>query len=46
MLFVFVIAIYGILFKFLRIDLLRLKNKKDTYWLEIEESENRIRKQY
>src|SRR3990172_6284949 len=26
-LFVFVIAIYGILFKFLRIDLLRLKNK-------------------
>ena len=45
-LFVFVITIYGILFKFLRIDLLRLKNKKDTYWLEIEEAENRIRKQY
>ena len=36
----------GILFKLLRIDLLRLKNKKDTYWLDIEESENRIRKQY
>ncbi|MSV26810.1 MAG: hypothetical protein EXS75_04290 [Nitrosarchaeum sp.] len=45
-LFVFVIAIYGILFKFLRIDLLRLKNKKDTYWLEIEETGHRIRKQY
>ena len=45
-LFIFVIAIYGILFKLLRIDLLRLKNNKDTYWLEIEEAENRIRKQY
>ena len=45
-LFVFVIIIYGILFKLLRIDLLRLKNNKDTYWLEIEEAENRIRKQY
>ena len=45
-LFIFVIAIYGMLFKLLRIDLLRLKNKKDTYWLDIEESENRIRKQY
>ncbi len=46
MLFVFVIVIYGILFKLLRIDLLRLKNKKDTYWLEIEKTDYRIRKQY
>ena len=45
-LFVFVIAIYGILFKLLKIDLLRLKNKKDTYWLEIEKTDYRIRKQY
>ena len=35
-LFVCVIAIYGILFRFLRIDLLRLKKQPDSYWLEIE----------
>jgi len=47
MLFVFVISIYGILFKILRIDLLRLKKQKDTYWLDIEsEKSHRIRKQY
>ena len=38
-LFVFVIAIYGILFRFLRIDLLRLKNQADSYWLEIESND-------
>lgn len=44
--FVFIISVYGILFKVLRIDLLRLK-KQDTYWLEIEDSElNRIGKQF
>ena len=34
-------------FKILRIDLLRLKKQKDTYWLDIEsEKSHRIRKQY
>ncbi len=46
-LFVTVISIYGILFKFLRIDLLRLKEKKDTYWLPIEKgNSSRIFKEY
>jgi len=43
-LFVFVIAIYGILFRFLRIDLLRLKKNKNSYWLEIES--NNVRKMF
>jgi len=33
-LFIFVISIYGILFKILRIDLLRSKKHDTTYWLE------------
>ena len=33
-LFVFVISIYGILFRILRIDLLRSKKHDTTYWLE------------
>ena len=46
-LFIFVISIYGILFKLLQIDLLRLKKQDHTYWLDIEETKNeRIRKQY
>ena len=46
-LFIFVISIYGILFKLLRIDLLRLKIKKDSHWLDIEDTKiERIRKQY
>tara|TARA_B110000438_G_scaffold233448_1_gene229473 strand:+ start:370 stop:726 length:357 start_codon:yes stop_codon:yes gene_type:complete len=46
-LFVLVISIYGILFKFLKIDLLRLKEQPDSYWLDIEETkDNRIGKQY
>ncbi len=46
-LFVVVISIYGILFKFLKIDLLRLKKQSDSYWLDIEQTkDNRIRKQY
>ena len=44
-LYIFVIAIYGILFRFLRIDLLRLKKQKNSYWLEIESS-NDTRKQF
>jgi hypothetical protein len=43
-LFVFVIAIYGILFRFLRVDLLRLKKQNDSYWLEIES--NDVRKMF
>jgi hypothetical protein len=46
-LFVGVISIYGILFKLLRIDLLRLKKQSDSYWLDIEQTKpNRMRKQY
>ena len=47
-LFVFVISIYGILFKVLKIDLLRLKKQNSTYWLEIDKSEafTKIEKQY
>ena len=41
-LFIFVISIYGILFRFLRIDLLRLKRQNDSYWLKIES--NYVRK--
>ena len=46
-LFIFVISIYGVLFKLLRIDLLRLKRNDQSYWLDIEETKKeRIRKQY
>ncbi len=42
-LYIFVISIYGILFRLLRIDLLRLKKQDDTYWLEIEQSKDIMR---
>ena len=46
-LFVIVISIYGILFRLLRIDLLRLKKQDVTYWLDVEQTKpHRIRKQY
>ena len=46
-LFVSLISIYGIFFKVLRIDLLRLRKQKDTYWIEFEESQvNSDFKQY
>ena len=45
-LFVFVISIYGILFRFLRIDLLRLKKQKKSYWLEMQSTSNNLEKQY
>jgi|TARA_B110000014_G_C20111846_1_gene585942 hypothetical protein len=46
-LFIFVISIYGILFKLLRIDLLRLKRQKESYWLDVEDTKSeRIVKQY
>ena len=42
-----IISIYGILFKLLRIDLLRLKKQDGTYWLDVEQTKShRIRKQY
>ena len=46
--YVFLISIYGILFRVLRIDLLRIKENKDkTYWIKIEQlNANRILKQY
>ena len=47
LLFIFVISIYGILFKLLRIDLLRLQKQKETYWLDVEDTKSeRIVKQY
>ena len=46
-LFVAVISIYGIIFRFLQIDLLRLKKQDGTYWLDVEQTKpHRIRKQY
>jgi len=46
-LFVFVISLYGILFRVLRIDLLRTKKQNDTYWLEMEQLKpERLLKEY
>ena len=46
-LFCTVISVYGIFFKLLRIDLLRLKKEDGTYWLDVEQTKpHRIRKQY
>jgi hypothetical protein len=46
-LFGLVISIYGILFRLLQIDLLRLKKHGDSYWLDVEQTKfDRIRKQY
>ena len=39
-LYVFVISVYGILFRLLRIDLLRLKKQNNSYWLDIDQSKN------
>ena len=36
-LFVFVVSLYGIFFKALHIDLLRLKKQESSYWLDIDE---------
>jgi len=44
--FIFVMSLYGILFKILKIDLLRLKQHK-TYWLKMEKlTDSNILKQY
>lgn len=46
-LFILAISLYGIFFKVLRIDLLRLKKQKNSYWLQIEQLKpDRIFKQY
>ena len=47
LLFCIALVIYGLLFKLLRIDLLRSKNQDISYWLDVEQTKfNRIRKQY
>jgi len=45
-LYVFIFSIYGIYFRLLKIDLLRLENKS-SYWLDIDYSDNYgVLKQY
>ena len=42
-----VIVLYGILFRLLKIDLLRLNKQKESYWIKIEEDDlQRSIKQY
>jgi len=41
LLFIFMISIYGILFRLLRIDPLRLKKQKETYWLQVDTESSR-----
>ncbi len=46
-LFITVISVYGLLFKILRIDLLRLNSKEHSYWLKTDQfSSSRFFKQY
>ena len=46
-LFIFLVSIYGIVFRLLTIDLLRLKKQKETYWLNPNDlKSNKISKQY
>ena len=46
-LFIFVISLYGIFFRILRVDLLRLKKQNNTYWLDMEHNlSGTIDKQY
>ena len=46
-LFIFLVSIYGIIFRLLKIDLLRFKTRKETYWLETNDFKSRkISKQY
>ena len=45
--FIFVISLYGIFFRVLRIDLLRLKQQSSSYWLDIDDmKQSTIFKQY
>jgi len=46
-LFIFVVSLYGIFFRILRIDLLRTKKHSGSYWLEMEQLESsRTLKEY
>ena len=46
-LFICVISLYGIFFKVLRIDLLRLKKQSSSYWLDIDKiKQSTIFRQY
>ena len=46
-LFVTVVSAYGIFFKIVKVDLLRVKRQKDTYWLNVEHLDNsNLLKQY
>jgi hypothetical protein len=46
-LFIFLISLYGIFFKILRIDLLRLKKQSSSYWLDLDDiKQSTIFKQY
>lgn len=46
-LFIFVMSLYGIIFRILRVDLLRLRKQEKTYWIEMEQlKQERIFKQY
>ena len=44
-LFICVISLYGIFFRVLKIDLLRLKKQSQSYWIETDMSDD-LRKQY
>ena len=47
LMFIFVISIYGIFFKILKIDPLRLKKQSSTYWLDIDKiKQSTIFKEY
>ena len=46
-LFVFMLSLYGIFFKVLRIDLLRLKKQSSSYWLDTDKiKQSTIFRQY
>ena len=46
-LFIFVVSIYGIVFRLLKIDLLQFKTQKETYWLDTNDfKSSKILKQY
>jgi hypothetical protein len=45
--FIFVISIYGVVFKLLKIDPLRLKKQSSTYWLDTDKiNQSTIFKEY
>ena len=39
-LFIFVISFYGLMYRILKIDVLRLKKQSSSYWLEIDKIKN------